>query len=467
MMHSYSVEQIRAAEAVALAREGSLPLMRRAATAVALAAVRELGSPLPGRRVVVLAGAGHNGGDALFAAADLARRGMGVTAVCTDLDRTHPAALAAFRRAGGRLADSADAAGLLGRAELVIDGLVGIGARPPLRQPAARLVELANASPGRRLAVDLPSGLDPDDGTADGPVLHADVTVTFGGLKTGLLVSDLAGRVEVHALGFPLAGGPYDAMALDDADAAALLPGSGATSSKYSNGVLGVAAGSAQYPGAAVLCTGGAVRLRPGMVRFAGGSAAAVVARWPEVVVTDDVAAAGRVQAWVVGPGLGSDDTARSTLAAVLGAEVPVLVDADGLRLLAERPDLLRGRTCPTVLTPHAGEFGALFPDLDPTRRLAAVRAAAARSGAIVLLKGHRTLVAAPDGRTAVTLSGTGWLASAGSGDVLSGAVGSLLAAGPDPFTATALGAFVHGRAGERAQAAGHAGAQALWEHLR
>lgn len=466
-MHTYTVAQILAAEAVALDRQGQLPLMRRAATTVALAAVRLLGSPLPGRRVVLLVGGGNNGGDALFAGANLARRGIGVTAVLVDEKRAHAAGLDAFRRAGGRTAGVDEAAALLGRADLIIDGLVGIGARPPLRPVAARLVELANAASGSRLAVDLPSGLDPDDGSTDGPVFAADHTVTFGGAKTGLLVGDVAGRIEVQPLDFPLAGAPSDALVLDDDDAAALLPRSGTANSKYSNGVIGIAAGSAQYPGAAVLCTGGAVRLRPGMVRFAGGSFAAVVARWPECVATATVSEAGRVQAWVVGPGLGSNDTGRATLAEVLAADVPVLVDADGLRLLAERPELLARRTHPTVLTPHAGEFTALFPDLDPARRLDAARTAAARSGAYVLLKGHHTVVAAPDGRTAITVSGSGWLASAGSGDVLSGVTGSLLAAGLDPFTAAALGAFVHGRAGERAEAAGHAGAQALWEYLR
>ncbi|WP_111766490.1 NAD(P)H-hydrate dehydratase [Nakamurella deserti] len=466
-MHSYTVAQVLAAEDAALAAQGQLPLMRRAATAVALAAVRALGTPLRGRRVVLLVGGGNNGGDALFAGANLARRGLRVDAVCTDVDRAHAAALDAFRRAGGRVATTDDAPALLGHADLIVDGLVGIGARPPLRPPAARLVELANAANAARLAVDLPSGLDPDDGTTDGPVLAADHTVTFGGAKTGLLVGDHAGVVEVQPLDFPLAGAPFDALILDDADAAALLPRSGVANSKYSNGVVGIAAGSTQYPGAAVMCAGGAVRLRPGMVRFAGGSHHAVVTRWPEVVATATVAEAGRVQAWVVGPGLGGDDTGRAVLAEVLAADVPVLVDADGLRLLAERPELLARRTHPTVLTPHAGEFSALFPDLDPARRLHAARTAAARSGAFVLLKGHHTVVAAPDGRTAITLSGSGWLASAGSGDVLSGVTGSLLAAGLDPFTAAALGAFVHGRAGEKAEAAGHAGAQALWEHLR
>lgn len=469
-MHSYTVDQILTAESVALQRFGQLPLMLRAATAVALAAVGELTGPLPGRRVVLLVGGGNNGGDALFAGANLARRGIGVDAVLVDPAQAHQAGLAALRRAGGRIVAVDGAPTVLGRADLTIDGLVGIGAKPPLRPAAARLVELANAAPGRRLAVDIPSGVDPDSGAVPGPAFRADLTVTFGGAKTGLLISDLSGQLIVHQLDFPLSGAPFDALALNDGEAEALLPVAGAADSKYSNGVLGIAAGSAEYPGAAVLCTGGAIRLRPGMVRFAGASKDAVLARWPEVVAAASVPETGRVQAWVVGPGLGSNAIGRATLDAVLAAEVPVLVDADGLRLLAQQPDHLRRRRdlgLGTVLTPHAGEFAALFADLDPTDRLASTRTAAARSGAVVLLKGHRTVVADPAGRTAITLSGGPWLASAGSGDVLSGLTGSILAAGLDPFLAAALGAYLHGRAGQRAEAARHAGAQALWEFLR
>ena len=466
-MHSFTVAQILAAESVALQRFGQLPLMLRAATTVAMAAVAELRSPVQGRSAVLLVGGGNNGGDALFAGANLARRGVRVTAVLLDPVKTHPAGLTALRRAGGRTVTPDEAPGLLGRADIIVDGLVGIGARPPLRSAASRLVELANGAPGRRVAVDVPSGVDPDTGTAPGPAFAADLTVTFGGAKTGLLLSPNTGQLIVHQLDFPLDGAPFDALALDDAEAAALIPAAGAADSKYSNGVLGIAAGSAEYPGAAVLCTGGAIRTRPGMVRFAGGSKDAVLARWPEVVAADAVRGTGRVQAWVVGPGLGTDAAGQGTLHEVLAAAVPVLVDADGLRLLARHPELLEGRREGTVLTPHAGEFGALFPDLDPANRLASTRAAAARSGAVVLLKGNRTVIAAPDGRTAVNRSGTPWLASAGSGDVLSGITGSLLAAGLDPFLAATLGAYLHGRAGQRAEAAGQAGAQALWDHIR
>lgn len=187
------------------------------------------------------------------------------------------------------------------------------------------------------------------------------------------------------------------------------------------------------------------------------------------MIAVPSVGETGRVQAWAIGPGLGTDGAAFARLREVLDAREPVLVDADGLTLLAGDPGLLAARVRgggATVLTPHAGEFTRLFPDLDPAERLVSARSAAATSGATVLLKGHRTVIAAPDGRTAVNLTGSGWLATAGSGDVLSGLLGSLLAAGLDPFVAAVVAAHVHGRAGERAEAAGRSGAQALWEFL-
>jgi len=175
------------------------------------------------------------------------------------------------------------------------------------------------------------------------------------------------------------------------------------------------------------------------------------------------------VQAWVVGPGIGTEGSSIALLRWVLGRDVPVLVDADGLTVLAALPSLLAARRRSgqvTVLTPHDREFARVFPEIGLTDRLAAVRAAAAQSGATVLLKGHRTLVAEPGGQAAVNLSGSSWLATAGSGDVLSGVIGSLLATGLPPLIAAAAGAFLHGRAGERAERSGLFGAQVLWEHL-
>lgn len=467
MQLAYTATQIRAAEKIALAGAADGVLMSRAARAVADAAYRGLRPPRPGRSAVLLVGGGNNGGDALYAGALLRRRSVAVTAVLADPDRAHAGGLAALRRAGGRViaAGSARCEHLIGRAEVIIDGLVGIGARPPLKAPLDRLVTLANSSPALRVAVDIPSGIDPDSGRADGAAFHADLTVTIGGIKTGLLLSEHAGQVRLAAIGMDPADygiGP-DIAAITAADLAALLPEPGPRDNKYSQGVTAVVAGSAHYPGAALLAVGGAVRMRPGLVRYIGPQAAAVVARWPEAVLRGDIAEAGQVQAWVVGPGMGVDGAALRKLREVLAAPAPALVDADGLTLLAGAPALLaarRGRV--TVLTPHAGEFTRLFPDLDQADRLAATRAAAARSGAIVLLKGHRTVVAAPDGRAHITLSGSPYLATAGSGDVLSGMAGALLATGMDPLTAVALAAHVHGVAGQLAADARDAGAGAL-----
>lgn len=462
MIPTYTAAQILAAEQVALATDGQPALMARAAWAVAREALALLPSPVPGRRAVLLVGTGNNGGDALFAGALLRRRGVGVTAVLLDPSRVHAGGLAALRRSGGRVVGAGAAASVIGSADLVVDGIVGLQAVPPLRPAAARLVELANAAAAVRVAVDLPSGLHPDGAPTDGPVFDADLTVTFGGVKTGLALG-FSGELVVEDLG--MAPGPEgDAWIVTDADVAAVRQPPGESDNKFSQGVVGIAAGSAQYPGAAVLCVGAAVNLRPGMVRYAGVQGPAVVAAWPEVVAAESVAGSGRVQAWVIGPGLGTDAVAE--VAAVLDFDGPVLVDADALTVVAAHPELLEARReRPTVLTPHEGEFARLFPDLDLADRLAAVRAAAARTGVTVLLKGHRTLVASA-GRTAINTSGSAWLASAGSGDVLSGVIGSLLAHGLDPFRAAAMGAHLHGRAGERAAAAGVAGAHHLWHHL-
>ncbi len=468
MISAFSVASIRAAEKVALARVGDDRLMRRAAFEVAQAAIEELGDTggVSGRRVLLLVGSGNNGGDALFAGAALRRRGVAVTAILTDPSHAHPAGLAAFRARGGQVV--ADAEAEFDRADLIIDGLVGLAGKPPLRSAAAGLVEQANRADALRIAVDLPSGIDPDSGRTDGPAFAADVTVTFGGAKPGLLLAEQAGRVVIADLEMTPPADQADAVVLTDADVAELLPDPGEQANKYSGGVPGIVAGSKNYPGAALLCVGGAVRLRPGMVRYAGPQAAAVVAQWPEVVAADEPDQAGTVQAWVVGPGMGTDDAALARLRTVLDADQPTVIDADALTLLSKHPDLLklrRGR--PTVLTPHSGEFARLFPDLDLSDRLTAVRAAATGAEVTVLLKGHRTLICPPQGPVAVNTTGTGWLATAGSGDVLSGVIGSFLATGIEPWRAAAAGAHLHGRAGERADRDAVMGAAALWDRLR
>lgn len=468
MIHAFTVEQVRAAERIALDATGPGVLMRQAAGAVASTVVRELQDrevSLSTARVLLLVGPGNNGGDALYAGAVLSRRGIRVLAVAALPDRVHQEGWEAFLAAGGRAARASDVTALMDEADAIVDGLVGIGSRLPLGGAMGALVDVARRRQ-LRLAIDVPSGIDPDSGAVSGPAFTADVTVTFGGMKPGLLVSPRSGRVDVVDLGIePIGAGPVGALSDDDADE--LLRDPEPESDKFSGGVVGIVAGSTMYPGAAVLSVGGAVRLRPGLVRYAGPQAAEVVRRWPEVVTVAEPGDAGRVQAWVVGPGMGTDDEAVERLRTVLAAPVPVLIDADGLTLLARHPDLIEDRPHPTVLTPHHGEFARLFPDLSLDDRLAAVQEAAARTKAIVLLKGRRTLVAAPFDRVLVNLTGTSWLATAGSGDVLSGVIGSLLAIGADPVLAVAAGAHLHGRAGERAAADRAAGAQELWSRLR
>ncbi len=448
--------EVRAAEDVLLAATPEGALMQRAATGLATVCLRLLGRA-HGARVTLLVGGGNNGGDALFAGARLAGRGARVTAVLLDAGRAHPAGLAALRRAGGRVTGPEGPDGLE-RADLVLDGITGIGGRGGLRPDAARLAERAAGGPGLTVAVDVPSGVDADTGAVEGAAFAAVHTVTFGAVKPGLVVGEgrgYAGTVHLVDIGLgphlPRAG----AHQLTDADVAAWLQPPGATDDKYSRGVAGVVAGSAAYPGAGVLCTGAALRTRPGLVRYAGTAGDAVRAAWPEAIVTDGPPRdAGRVQAWVVGPGAGTDDDAREVLAEVLATDLPVVVDADALTLAAREPDLVRGRAAPTVLTPHDREF-ARFGTAVGADRIGSTRRLAADLGAVVLLKGDATVVADPGGTAFVNATGTSDLATAGSGDVLAGILGSLLASGAPAAQAAAAAAHLHGRTGQLAAAGG------------
>ncbi|QQM42908.1 NAD(P)H-hydrate dehydratase [Streptomyces liliifuscus] len=471
MRTAYSVETVRAAERELMGRLPEGALMQRAAAGLAAACAELLGR-VYGSRIVLLVGSGDNGGDALYAGARLRRRGAGVTAVLLAPDRTHTGGLDALRRAGGTIVRGADAdaaAESIRRADLVVDGIVGIGGKGGLRPDAAPLADLARDSRAAVVAVDLPSGVEADSGEVRGAAVRADLTVTFGTHKPGLLVDpakEYAGSVRLVDIGLSLPD-EADIEALQHADVAALLPVPGAESDKYRRGVVGIAAGSARYPGAAVLAVAGALRGGAGAVRYVGPAGDAVIARFPETLVSDgSPERAGRVQAWVVGPGAGDD---ADSVAAVLKSDVPVLVDADGLRL-ADR-DVVRARTAPTLLTPHAGEAAAL---LGVSRnevegaRLTSVRELAAAYGATVLLKGSTTLVAEPGGGAVrVNSTGTAWLATAGSGDVLSGLTGSLLAAGLGTRDAGSVGAYLHGLAGRFAADGAPVGAYDVADAVR
>lgn len=515
MIEAHDARSVRAAEEPLLAR--GEPLMQQASWALAGVVLRELRSRressagagpgaragLGARRAGVrgsaarlLVGSGNNGGDTLFAGALLARRGVQVSAVLLD-DRVHPAGLAALRAAGGRVVHASgrtvdDVARHVVAADVVLDGILGIGASGGLRGLAADVVAAvverlerleggarSGARPARPLvvAVDVPSGVGVDDGTlppvtasrrvtdSRSVVLRADRTVTFGAAKTGLLLppaAALAGEVEVVDLGLGL---PPGAAHRDDHVERTLRPGavrrlepadlvrlgvvaepSGA-SHKYTRGVLGVVAGTERFPGAAVLTVSGAVRTGVGMVRYLGDPSVttAVLAARPEVVP-----AAGRVQAWAVGSGIpaapsSSDDPARAQRTRVrhalaqatgelssdvVGDAVPVVVDAGALPLLPDR--------CPpwVVLTPHAGELAELLRSRGDQVERAEVEAEPLRwarrardlTGATVLLKGAVTVVVGPSGAYAQA-DGPSWLSTAGAGDVLTGVLGALLAA--------------------------------------
>ncbi|PFG42235.1 NAD(P)H-hydrate repair Nnr-like enzyme with NAD(P)H-hydrate dehydratase domain [Isoptericola jiangsuensis] len=519
MIRAWSVADVRAAEEPLLA--AGVPLMDRAAFALALQVLADLRArrrSARGAHVVVLAGAGNNGGDALHAGAHLVHRGVAVTAVLA-ADRVHEGGLAALRSAGGRVVDAAAAgrapaaAVEAARADVVLDGLVGIGARGPLRGSAAALVTAlgaaglptagtdaeegtpathaeeaqgASAAVAREgtarpwvVAVDTPSGIGVDDGTLPGPVLHADRTVTFGAAKPGLLLPPAAhvvGEVTVVDIGLTLPGTPA-VQRLAPADVAARWPVPGPQDHKYTRGVVGVVAGTATYPGAAVLTTTAAVRTGAGMVRYRGSDvvARAVLAARPEVVT-----APGRVQSWVVGPGVppaadGADDgqaararaglaAARGELAGLSRGPVPAVVDAGGLGLVEE--------TCPPwfVLTPHAGELRTVLRRHGEDVHRAEIEAAPLRwarrahdlTGATILLKGAVTVVVGT-GIVHAQADAPAWLGTAGAGDVLAGILGTMLAARAadvvaDPAVAgevAASAALVHGLAAEHANPGG------------
>ncbi len=421
-----------------------------------------------GARVLLLVGSGDNGGDALYAGERRARRGALVAVLATAPGRAHADGLAALRAAGGRLVDAPPAT-----VDLVLDGIVGIGGTGGLRDAADELVAglpgLRGRDGGRAtvVAVDVPSGVAvdtgdvPTDGTGRPRAVRADVTVAFGALKPALVVgpaAPLAGQVELVDIGLgPWLRGTPALRVTEWSDVRDWWPRTGAASEKYSRGVVGVATGSRTYPGAAVLSVGGALAGPTGLVRYAGGARDEVVRQHPSVIATERVAGAGRVQTWVCGSGLGTDEQAGAELRAVLAAPVPVVLDADALTLLVDGSlaDRLRNRDAPIVVTPHDREFARLCGEEPGADRVAAALRLAAWMNAVVLLKGDRTVVGTPDGRAYVNPTGSPALATGGTGDVLAGLLGSLLAAGLAPERAAAVAAYLHGLAGREAARGG------------
>lgn len=474
-MRAYSVAEVRTAEDDAMRGRPDGELMTYAATGLAQVAQLRLGD---GVRVVVLAGAGNNGGDALYAAAQLAALGKNV-AIVQVASGVHDGGWRAATGAGALALQwtqgpiPAGVRDVLAETDLIVDGILGIGGRPGLPEHLAHLQEHFADDP-YVIAVDLPSGCDPAGlvGANDSARLTADETVTFSLLKPVHLLpatQSACGLLTVLDIGVPAPSEPV-AERLTYQDAAELWPVPGPGDDKYSRGVLGAIAGGEHYTGAAVLSVTAAVTAGVGMVRYVGPDAPSALLRH---LVPEAVFGVGRVQAWTIGSGMDLQDASPQQLSAArdaIASDLPVLVDAGGLDLL-DAP-----RTAPTLLTPHAGELlrlarrlhlrldghtgddGELADDAVRRAPVQIARLVADHLGVTVLLKGSDTVVVPP---TAAGLpirsqsDGPSWLATAGAGDVLGGLGGALLAAGLTPLDAGSLAALVHGVAGDRANPGG------------
>ena len=503
MQAAYSARAVRAAEGAHAAELDSGELMARAAWALAMGVVDELrlrGIALVGARVVLAVGGGNNGGDALHAGALLAARGLDVRAIMA-ATHCHAAGAAALIRRGGRIipwsGNVERARAWLAAADVVVDGMVGIGGRPGSSGLSGAAAEIAQAladGSAAVVAVDVPSGIDADAGGSAGVHVRADRTVTFACLKPGLLLEpgrSASGVVQVADIGIDDAlvnAGPPACRVLDRADVLELWPRAQPDDHKYRRGVVGIAAGSSAYPGAAVLTVQAAARSGVGMVvlwdRGLPGLADACIAVRPDAVpVSAPPVEQPRVSAWACGPGLTLAD--GDAVAAVLATDRPAVLDAGALACLADRADLraaVRARPAATVITPHDGEARVLATACGwtPTGdRLADARRLATDLGCIVLWKGPGTVVidgtvfvsasdpvsdAVSDAVPWVDCHGGPELACAGSGDVLTGLLGGLLAGLAarddgvvDPARASVAAAWVHADAGRRAAAVGGA----------
>ena len=429
-------------------------LMERAGWAVAQA-IRTRFRPCP---VLVLCGPGNNGGDGYVAARLLARAGWPVTVAALAPPRAD-AAIAAARWHGPMAPFTAAEAA---RASLVIDAVFGAGLARDLDPSVATVLAAAR----RIVAIDVPSGLDGATGTPRGTVTPAELTITFHRRKPGHLLLPgraLCGTLVLAEIGIPPAIPPVQTWR--NTPALWTLPSPGATDHKYTRGHVTILGGAAMT-GAARLAATAARRVGAGMLTIAAPESAAAIYRTGDPGLLVDTAplttllADPRRKVWVCGPGLGIP-AAQAALPTLLRANRQTVIDADALTACAGTPQALRGAT---VLTPHAGEFARVFgtPLVGPAGpdRLAAVRAAAAQTGAVVLLKGADTIIAAPDGSTAINDCAPPWLATAGAGDVLAGIIAGLLAQGMPPWNATCAAVWLH------AMAARHAGPRLIAEDL-
>ncbi|MCE1236679.1 MAG: NAD(P)H-hydrate dehydratase [Hyphomicrobiales bacterium] len=466
------------AEADARAIAGGTPgrvLMENAGRAVADA----VGHRWPvGARVLVLCGPGANGGDGFVAARILKERGCVVRLMLLG-DRARlvgDAAEAAERWRGAvEPLDPATLPRALREATVVVDALFGAGLARPLDGRAAEAVEAVNAARRPVVAVDLPSGVDGATGRVMGVAIRAAFSVTFFRMKPGhlllpgrllcgqTLVADIGIRPHVLAAIAPKTFRDLPPLWRD------ALPAPALDGHKYSRGHAVVVSGPLARTGAARLAADAALRVGAGLVTLASPPDALVVnachltavmlARMDGAAGLAEILADPRRNALVLGPAVGVGEGTRALIEAAFAAAAALVLDADALTTLAEAPEpafaAIAARPAPVVLTPHEGEFARLFPDLaektSPLPKTERARAAAARSAAVVVLKGPDTVIAAPDGRAAIADNAPPDLATAGSGDVLAGLVGGLLARGLSAFEAAAAAVWLHGECGRRA----------------
>ncbi len=446
-------------------------LMERAGAAMA----EEILARYPNRRTLVVCGGGNNGGDGFVIARELHRAGADITVVATKDDYSGDPAtnLEVLRNLLVPIDGPEDLGSLLDGADLVVDALLGTGFSGEVREKEAGLIRQINDSPAAVVAVDVPSGVDGSTGEVAGEAVRADLTVCAHAAKVGCVISpgrERAGETVVVEIGIPPEADVEPSLSWTGREVLrGLLPRTREPAHKYSAGALMVVAGSRAMTGAAVMSVRGAERAGCGITFLAtsAGAAPAVDIALTETIVYGvregesggmSAEAAGEIlgssekaTALVIGPGIGSGDEGRRLVEALLaGTDLPVLLDADAVTSLAGTR-VLASRDAPTVITPHAGELGRLLgsgASEVSARRLLSARRAASENGCCVLLKGSDTLVVEGE-RAAVNSTGSVALATAGTGDVLSGVIGALLSRGMEPFEAARAGAWVHGQAAE------------------
>ncbi|MDB4941069.1 MAG: epimerase / dehydratase [Labilithrix sp.] len=477
--------QMRAFEkhAIDVCHVPSLLLMENAGRGATDVLERELlGGVARGKRVVVVCGAGNNGGDGFVVARQLLARGAHVeTWLAGDAQKLTADCRAnrdAFAGLGGRLRAVGALEGLraaLAEAAVVVDALFGTGLDRPIDGVLAEVIALVNAAPAATLALDVPSGMDADTGAAMGAAVRADLTVTFAHRKLGHLTGQgaaLSGTVHVVDIGVPSShedDAQHVVMLSEASDLRRLLGPRAVDAHKYKAGHVAILGGSAGKIGAPMLAAHGVLRAGAGAASVVtwAEAAAALQSRVLEVMatsITDDQPIGAQLderlahkRAVIVGPGFGLDARAKAAVAHVLATFAgPIVADADALTMHGGELGAFAPAAGHAILTPHAGELARLLgttSDEIEADRFAAVRAAATRAGVVVVLKGPYTIIAAPDGRVVVNPTGNPVLATAGSGDVLSGITGALACSLP-PFEAAWCAAYLHGASGDAWRAA-------------